>query len=202
MTRPDPAALPEDSLRQRLRRDTRGAHEAFDVRLSARPIDTRPGFIRFAQSHEAAFSSLARGLAGQGDEAAEPDLQDLAADLAGRLGRDLRSLSVPALSPLPPARVDPLAAGYILHGSRLGTKMLRRSWAETADPDLARADAYFSADAGIEGWRAFCDRTDDMPASGPRADCVVRDAAALFALFETALDAADRAAETRPEGTA
>lgn len=165
------------TLRSRLRADTAERHARLDRDISTIDIAIRPGFVRFMQTHHRAFRAL--------DAVAPlPALRDL----ADRAGRDLDQLGAPE-APVPDkgGPLDPLAVDYILQGSRLGTKVLKRRWQATDDPQVRAAGAYFDAPVDAEGWRATCDALAARSAAGPAADRVVSDALRIFDIFGTAL---------------
>lgn len=165
------------TLRSRLRADTAERHACLDRAISTIDIATRAGFVRFMQTHQGAFRAV--------DAAAPlPALRDL----ADRAGRDLDQLGAPeAPAPDGAGPLDPLAVDYVLQGSRLGTKVLKRRWQASDDPEVRAADAYFDAPIDPGGWRATCDALAGQSASGPVADRIVTDALRIFDIFRTAL---------------
>ncbi|WP_375261683.1 biliverdin-producing heme oxygenase [Palleronia sp.] len=165
------------TLRSRLRADTAAQHARLDEAISTADVSTRSGFARFMQTHHAAFRAI---------DAVAPRAE--LRDLADRAGHDLASLGV-ATGSIPDAGVplDRDAVEYVLQGSRLGTKVLRRRWQESTDPQVQAADAYFDAPIDPSAWRATCDALEARPASGAASDRVVSDARRIFDIFQTAL---------------
>ncbi|WP_220747897.1 MULTISPECIES: hypothetical protein [Jannaschia] len=108
------------------------------------------------------------------------------ADLLDRASEDLRSLGVqPGRSPQPlSVRPHPVAIDYIVLGSRLGTKVLKRRWLAATDAQVRGAGTYFAAPDAATQWRAFCERTAGMAAHDPDADQIVNDANAIFRHYQ------------------
>lgn len=172
----------EITLRERLRSETRTAHDMADAVFRRFDL-TDPDLLRpFLAAHRDAFGLLVEHAADAEIEAMiRPALDALDADLDALGGRP-----APADLPRPPKADDGLAQRYIWLGSRLGTRMLARRWAEGTDPTVRAAGRYLSAAPASAPWRALCDELEDMSARGTRADLVVQAAKAWFAVFETA----------------
>ena len=160
-----------DDLRQRLRADTRSAHDAVDAvyaRFDLAAPAGRTGFLRAQGAALAALGAVVPDAAGAADDAAR--------DLLARGG-------APAPAPgLPDGADDPLGAAYIWEGSRQGAVLLARRWhAAGAGPS-----AFFARPPAPGAWRELCARLAARPAAGPEADRAVAAATAWFALFERA----------------
>ena len=165
------------TLRSRLRAETADDHARLDSAISTADVATRSGFVRFMQTHEAAFRAL-------DSVARSPQLHDL----ADRAARDLQSLGAEAVVlPRIEAALDPWAVEYVVQGSRLGTKVLKRRWQESTDPQVRAASAYFDAPSDPAAWRSTCDALDALPAKGAEADRIVADARRIFDIFSDAL---------------
>lgn len=165
------------TLRSRLRADTAAQHARLDEAISTADISTRSGFTRFMQTHHAAFRAI---------DAVAPRAE--LRDLADRAGRDLARMGM-ATGPMPESDgpLDSQAVDYVLHGSRLGTKVLKRRWQTARDPQVQAADAYFGAPIDPAAWRATCAALEARPAAGAASDRVVSDAGRIFDMFRTAL---------------
>ncbi|UWQ21302.1 hypothetical protein [Jannaschia sp. W003] len=180
------------SLRERLRRDTRADHDRVDAAFGAFALGTAPGLRAFLQAQGAGLAAL-RGAEGAGDVADDLDraLGAIAADLAALGGR-----LPPAIPFAGPDHAT--ARRYLWLGSRLGARVLARSWAASADPAVRAAGSYMGAAADPAPWRRFLADAGAHPAVGPEADRVVAATRAWFALFEAAaLRETDAAAPER-----
>ena len=105
--------------------------------------------------------------------------------------------------PRSPARAapedpEPLAIDYVVLGSRLGSSVLKRHWAQAEDPRVRDASCYFSAPAQVRRWQAFCRQTREMSPKNAAADRAVDDTRRIFALFNdhNSSDARPRAHDT------
>lgn len=113
--------------------------------------------------------------------AAMPDTPTgIRADVLVRIDADLSRDGVPLPAPVPRLDLHPLAADYVMLGSRSGAAYLRRAWADV--PGVANS-AFFAADADRAAWRDLTDRLAGQPATGPAADRIVADARTAFAAF-------------------
>jgi hypothetical protein len=106
-------------------------------------------------------------------------LQALSA--AANTDLDTLGLPRPAATTLRPVR--PLAVDYVVLGSRLGTRVLRRTWLAGKDPRVLAANLYFSQPEHTDLWRTLCGGLSQMPGNDPAAQVVLDDVKALFALF-------------------
>ncbi len=167
----------DENLRTRLRVGTREEHEALDAKLSELDLRSPDGLSRFLQLQAAALPCIriSEGVARSAD---------LADDLLACLRLDLAVLGVDELPGGPVVEVHALAMDYVVLGSRLGTAVLRRHWADAADPLVQRANRYFDTPARPDLWRAFCVETAEMAGEGDFADRMVRDVRALFTLYD------------------
>lgn len=178
-----PSPVP-DTLRARLRRDLRAAHDALDDVSAQMTLETLEGYVSFLGMHAFGMGAI-EGLACGDDVAA------MRADLLQRVRGDLVALgqTVPT-PPSAPPQIDPLAIAYVLAGSRLGNAVLRQRWERG---ELARSgvpSAFITAPDYHEVWRAFCAQAREMPATGPAADRIVADSDQLFKQFHAGAIAA------------
>lgn len=164
------------NLRDRLRADTRAAHDRVDAAYIAHDIAVPDGLALFLTDHLRAFRAL--GLA-DGPAAA------LREEYCAALEADLAKLGVPAprLSG-PTLRVLSEAAMYIFLGSRRGAQMMRRHWAANARGAARDAGAFLSLDPRNEDWRRLCTDLAARSPDGAHADRVVADTVAIFDLFD------------------
>ena len=192
-------ATVKDTLRERLRSETRGLHEELDGVVSTFDL-TRPlGFSRFLNMH-LAVSSVLPPL-----PASHRETSDAIRDIEDRARMDLASLGYKASAPEISLRpdIDPLAITYLFAGSRLGNVVLERRWRASADLVVLAADRYFSAPSYASLWRDFCARTDRMRSTDARSDRVVTDAGTLFRAYVVcARQISEKKAEILPRAPA
>ncbi|MBM2576035.1 hypothetical protein JQC91_06940 [Jannaschia sp. Os4] len=163
-----------ESLRARLRVETRAAHDAVDAAVADLDLRRADDLRAMLRGQAAAFGAM--GGAGLGD--LDEGLRDLRADLAA-LGAEM-----PA--PMAPPAVDhPLARRYLWLGSRLGARMMAKAH-RGADPRAARAGRWLARPAPQGAWPALVEDLSARPATGAEADRIVAAALAWFALFEAA----------------
>ncbi len=162
-----------ENLRARLRGDTRHCHAALDDQVTRLDQQGAEGYARFLLLQWRLFAAL------------EPVSQSAACapvirDLTQRAGADLEQLG--RLGPVPRLPLDPhpLAVDYVVSGSRLGAKVLRKRWLDRGLPETAYAGSYLSAPPYMEYWRGYVARAEALPAGGAAADRIVTDATGLF----------------------
>lgn len=167
------------SLRTRLFEDTKAAHDRTDRLVSGFDLSCARGRAGFFTAQRLALDAMAR-VPGIPD-----DIAACLGDLVARLDADL---GAPPRGGLPAVRhVEPLAARYILLGSRIGTQVLARRFA-AADP--GGSSAYFDAPSAKVEWRQLCLALQKLSGRGTMADAVVADAIRLFDLFSAAAEIA------------
>ena len=182
--------LPTPSgLRERLRRDTRHAHDSLDASLDLIGPPLRLAqFIRllgrFHALHRAVEPALAASLepsllAGRGKLAAlEHDLRLCGADTT-----DVITSAAPNLPPLTD-RAAALGALYVIEGSTLGGRIIARHLRQenVIPPDALR---YFDIYGGQTGemWRIIC-RALDAIVDSEEAERSVRMAIAMFGMVQ------------------
>ena len=155
--------MPAD-FRQRLKQASQADHDRVDDLLSSFDITTRQGFEGFLIIHKACFTTML-GLAEPGTDTASSlraMLTRIDADLAV-LGASARP---PQSRPLP--RTDAMALDYMIEGSRLGSRMLKRIWTGSRDPVVRAADAYFSMEPVPGRWKDICDALSVIPVQSRR----------------------------------
>lgn len=171
------------TLRTRLRQDLEHHHAALDARLSTLDLSQREGFVRFLQIQASALRAL---------EPISKTAQSAPAiaDLRARAETDLRQLqSTDPVMPAPAtAPIVPLAIDYVIAGSQLGSKILKKRWNGASDPHVRQASAYFSAPSYISHWREFCETADGMTSIGDAADQIVAGAFTVFDVYARCAD--------------
>ncbi|PWJ18079.1 Heme oxygenase [Jannaschia seohaensis] len=168
-----------EDFRFALRAATRGDHDRVDRLVTGLDIATRAGFARFAQVHLACFRAVQ-------DEAPSATLAAMVSALRADLAKvaPAARVSVAVLGP-----VDPLAAAYMVEGSRMGTRVLHGRWAASKDALVRAADRYFGLPPDKGGWRAVTSALGQVAIGSPRAARIEADTRRLFALFADRLEA-------------
>ena len=181
------------SLRDRLRTDTAPRHERVDHAYSSLDLTQSDGLRTFLGSQ---FSVLAAVRCGPGRHAAEA--ADLGRRMASALRSDLRDLRAGPALPVAERRLDATAVLYMLLGSSLGTRVLRRRWLEATDPSVATAGRFLGLAPPPGAWRTLCEELEQSPAQGAEADRIVHDVEELFELHLTVLARHSRLPEGAP----
>ncbi len=179
------------SNRTLLRAATQAAHARLDTVFSRYDLACPAGYRRFLLAQAAVVPSLEAALDGALDGAGArrvlpdwPERRRSAALLA-----DLATLGVarpPALrAPAPGGPGWVLGALYVLEGSRLGAKMLRRRVMSGGDVLCCAATAYLTHEPGSASWPDFLAVLQTSPHAAD-LDTMVLGACDIFALFEQA----------------
>ncbi|MCB1884917.1 MAG: hypothetical protein KDG89_13125 [Geminicoccaceae bacterium] len=181
-----PVPAEGESLRAFLRRGTARAHAALDARSAAFDLAAEGGYGAFLLATAGALLPLEDALDRSGVGGLLPDWPRRAR--ASALLDDLAALGLAPPAPVPPlpAAGPPWAWGtlYVLEGSRLGARLLRRRIPANA-PQGATRYLDHGADGGL--WSAFLGRLEAARA-GPGGALAA--ALAAFALFQRAFDRA------------
>lgn len=172
------STLPQD-FRNILRQETRVAHDQLDHHFTQIDIASRDGLKAFVGVHLACFQMMQARLRSSNLSAAT--LQDMINGLA--LDAVVLGLDHPVDAPALEQQIDPLAIDYLVAGSRLGSKVLSRRWAQSQDPLVQNAKTYFSQPSDPTLWPATCRALSDIPVAHARAAYIVKDARTLFQLF-------------------
>lgn len=106
------------------------------------------------------------------------------------LQRDLKSVSTDHALPEAtlPSDLEPLAIDYMVAGSRLGTNILRKSWAAAVNPLVLQADGYFGLPIDPSLWQETCQALAVVPTNSSHADAITADTRILFQLFASVLE--------------
>jgi heme oxygenase len=174
-----------------LRHATADAHRDLDARLGALDLVRRDGYRRFLEINAAALLPLEAALEQAGVVAIFADWPwrsrraAIAADLA-RVGGSLRPLGeAPRLN-----RNALFGTLYVLEGSRLGAKYLRRTIATSADPVISRATAYLDHGSGQQLWQSFLLALGHQSFTQDDEDEIIAGAQSAFAMFARSADRA------------
>ena len=169
----------QPDFRHLLKSETQADHELVDGLMSSIDLATRDGFLRFLIIHQGCFAAM-RDLVPQ-DSETRRGLDELVA----RINSDLAILDVSdhAESQRDIPAPDTLAVDYVIEGSRLGSKVLKRRWLDASDPKVRQASAYFTLAPAPGRWRDICSQLSAISPKSDRALRIVNDTRALFALF-------------------
>ena len=170
------------SLRDRLRTDMAPKHERVDRSCSFLDLAQPDGLRTFLRAQLSVLLSV-RCRPGHHATA----VQDLGSRMAAALETDLHDLDGCPVAPVGECRLNATAMFYMLLGSGLGTRVLRRRWLEATDPAVTTAGRYLGLLPPHGAWRHLCEELAERPAEGADADRIVRDAGRLFDLHLAAL---------------
>lgn len=167
-----------ESLRTRMRDDTRAAHDRVDAAYRCCDITGPEGLGLFLSDHLRAFAALSFS---NGVNSAQ--VEALQAQYREALETDLAALGHPWPEGGERLRVTADPALYILLGSRRGAKLMQRHWAAHARGEARQAGAFLSLPPRDAEWRELCFDLSARPAHGPDADRMVAEVNAIFGLF-------------------
>lgn len=170
------------TLRDRLKSETRAAHDAVDLAFARHDPSDYRGYQGFLTAHAGALQALAA------DTTMPLRLRAMIRDTKARISLDLRRLgAAPSLHPAAAvAPHHPTAVEYILRGANMGKRILFKRWSGSSDGRVKGTAAYLSAIDPPGDWHAFCARLSAMPAEGDLADTVIADAIRLFVAYADA----------------
>lgn len=160
---------------------TREAHDRLDALFSAYDLTRNDHYARFLQAHAAAFLPVEDALDKAGADKVIPDWRNHRRSDA--LVADLEALGL-AMPPLQPApSFDSAAAviggAYVLEGSRLGAKLIRRGVGSSFPT------AFLGASTGL-GWKKFVTFIERVVSTTVESAQAQRAAIDTFAVFEYA----------------
>lgn len=170
------------SAHQRLRSETRAAHERVDARFASLDLTNLDDYRCFIGLHAAAFLPVERALTEAGAARLVPDWDamrrtpELVADL------EALDMAVPANTggPAFPDDASMLGGIYVLEGSRLGGAVLRR----TVDPTFPHRFLAHPQPAGR--WRGLVALLERNLYESVHLESAVAAALGVFAFFEEA----------------
>ena len=166
------------TLRDRLREGSAEIHARLDAAVGRADLLSVDGYAAFLAMNARAFGALAES--GAKGELATNDMLDA---LALAATTDLGTMGHPRPTTTTLRPVLPLAVDYVVLGSRLGTRVLRRTWQSAEDARVLAADRYFGQPEHTDLWRTLCRDLSAMPGNDPKAQAILDDVMALFALF-------------------
>ncbi|QDP18933.1 biliverdin-producing heme oxygenase [Sphingomonas xanthus] len=150
------------SAHAELREATREAHDAIDAAFSALNLGERDDYAAFLTAHAMAFLPVEQALADSGADELFPGW--LGARRADLLLADLDALGIavppPEQAPTYADRAALLGGLYVIEGSRLGGKLLRREVGE------GLSAGFLNAETPPGHWRAFLAILDRLIYSG------------------------------------
>lgn len=107
-----------NSFHQRIRRETRTAHDIVDDAMSVFDLQDAKAYGRFLGHHAQALAALRSQVRAED----RSDVQEM----ANRIEEDLRGLGVgDVVTASPSERLDGFGVAYVLRGSRMGARILR-----------------------------------------------------------------------------
>ncbi len=164
-------------FRQVLRTETWQDHERVDAAMTGIDLCTVVGFKVFLRIHRTCFNAI--------QQVTGENVHASLGDLVERINKDLAMLGAADDAVAAPALrdIDPLAAAYVVEGSRLGSKLLKGRWLKAQDSLVRQADAYFSFDPSSQVWRETCEYLRAVPVGSERANTIIQDTRQLFDLF-------------------
>jgi heme oxygenase len=166
-----------------LRDEMRPAHDFVDTQFSTLDLKKHTDFMRFLTIHEACFTQIC---------AAQTTPHIYLRDIIDNLRADMRDLQVHRLTlPSFGRDLDPTAIAYIVEGSRMGTAVLRRRWAQSHDQRVLDANAYFDATYHKTGWRVLCGQLERIKPGSKHAQAITSDATTIFSHFSKAFHATE-----------
>ncbi|MCE8007775.1 biliverdin-producing heme oxygenase [Aestuariivita sp.] len=172
----DPSPQVAD-FRWYLRDKTKDHHDRLDRMMSALDLSERADLARFLHVHLICIEAMMR-------HSPDPSLPRMVESFR----KDLNSLGE---GPREGARLDmaavhPLAAAYILAGSRMGAKVLKAGWARSTDPAVKSASSYFNLKLRPGEWHDICGKLSEIDCGSDLAAVIVADARDLFDSFSRA----------------
>ena len=169
----------ETDFRHSLRERSRSDHDRLDRMITSLDIARVSDFALFLRLHLSYFLVMQSRSSDQNISAAT--LSDMVDGLTADLG--IVSRDHPAVDTPLPAALDPLAVDYMVAGSRLGSKILRKRWGASADPIVQNANNYFRKTGDPNLWPDVCRALSAVPMESERARAIVKDTKTLFQLF-------------------
>lgn len=157
------------SVRQLLRTATRSDHEAVDDAFSELDLTRAADLAVFLGAHLTALRELEPFFEGLLPETPWPsrvplllaDLEALGAPTVDDRGAGSpRLLSETASADLE-SRSARLGAAYVVAGSHLGLRVLRRTWAESEDERVLAADRFLQDESVAGYWQALLPRLEE-----------------------------------------
>ena len=177
-----PAPPRETTLRDYLRQEPEADHRKIDTAFGQLDLTKPNDLAHFLRAHFLALSLL------------EPFLRN-AAELPPMDSRlhliqaDLVILGdrCPELPAREVAALHPLGAAYVVAGSSLGQRVLRRHWARSGDPDVRQAGRFLGDDSLTPYWKALQSELAQPSHERPDTPAILEAARRTFALYEDML---------------
>jgi heme oxygenase len=170
------------SAHQQLRATTRDAHDRLDQLFSTLSLGDAADYKLFVMAHAAAFLAVEEALAAAGADRLLPDWNGLRR--AEALRKDLADLdlALPVQEPAPDyaSSAEVLGGLYVIEGSRLGGKLLRKAVASQFPARFLRSEA----PPGY--WRGFLTTMDRLLCTDDERRDAAKSAIRTFDCFEEA----------------
>lgn len=194
------------TYREFIRHDTRDIHGKADEAFGAFDLTDRDDLATFLLTNHTVFKHLDQMVKDHG-MAGESSLK-IIPELVTKLEKDLAVLGVTdtdtGWKPSSPDPLHPKAIAYVVQGSRLGTTVLAKQWAEADDDVVKGAGQYLNTRIDSGEWRQLLSELAEIPVRGAEARKITADARTLFEIHLTALDSAvqhQQRAERRDDRT-
>lgn len=160
-----------------LRQSTHEQHAQLDALISTLDLTRSDTLARFMAIHLMCFEAMA---CHYDDPVLHGLIQGLRQDL-NALGKPQDASATVELQPF-----HPLAARYILAGSRMGTGVLRKQWLKATEVTVRAASAYFTSPNDRSEWPAVCAELSKIDCGSDLAQEISADAAGIFDIFAEA----------------
>ncbi|MEM6901774.1 MAG: hypothetical protein AAF556_00875 [Pseudomonadota bacterium] len=181
-----------NTFREFIRHDTRDIHGKADQAFGAFDLTDRDDLATFMLTNHTVFKYLDQMVTDHG-MAGESALK-IIPELVTKLERDLTVLGITdtdaGWKPSSPDPLHPKAIAYVVQGSRLGTTVLAKQWAEATDETVKAAGQYLNTRIDTGEWRQLLADLAEIPVRGPEARKITADARTLFEVHLTALESA------------
>ena len=176
--------------RQFLRKQTQHVHERLDEAFSRLDLTQSSDYTLFLKAHYGGLSQLLPLISPHNARPIiENRLQAIQADLSIMAETPIRQPNEMALT-LPPD-CAPLGVLYVVAGSHLGQKILRRRWEKSTDHKVLAAHHYFDLPETQKDWENVLSELSNLSIESKAMGKVVGGALFAFNVFRRSLDCAD-----------
>ncbi|WP_339849369.1 biliverdin-producing heme oxygenase [uncultured Nisaea sp.] len=170
------------TLRKRLRIDTAEAHERIDKLASQLDLSNEEDLISFLSAQLESHQRLLECLS-QKAEWLKRRIILIKSDLS-ELGEKVRPVSAAPVV----GHINPLAIAYVICGSYLGSKVLRKTLMLSTSERVHNASSFLKDDVPAEQWSMLIKTLENLPADGLEAEDIIDSANRCFSVFELAFD--------------
>ena len=178
------------TLRFSLREQTAKDHAEIEALFETLDLSREAGMAAFLAAHASVLAAFRHHLRGRIPRSMIAGaLIEKACNLDALISTDLVTLGYPPAVPraaLPSAPLHPLGLAYVVAGSRLGAKLLRRHAYRSDSARVRAACTYLQAPEGDALWPAFVGHLRTHVYSEHESREILSSASAGFRCFETA----------------